>query len=140
MAGVLVPLHSMIFSFLGLFDVIKKGKETKVSNYEQRYPTSVNDIAAVCRQIGERCLTDKTFNGIWHWRSNDKLTKYTMVQIMSEISKIPIDHVIADNSPSSGAKRPYDCEFDCSDLEAIGIGQRTSFKEGISECLAPFIA
>ena len=82
---------------------------------------------------------DKSFSGIWHWRSNDKLTKYQMVEIFSEISNTPISHITADNSPSAGAMRPYDCEFDCSDLEAVGIGQRTSFREGIYDCLAPFL-
>lgn len=126
-------------TFAGLFDLVKKGSAIKVSDYEQRCPTSVNDIAVVCRQIGERCLIKTDFNGIWHWRSGDKMTKYQMVQVMSEVTKVPIDNILADNSPSPGAKRPYDCEFDCTDLEAVGIGQRTPFKEGISECLAPFM-
>ena len=111
----------------------------KVSNYELRYPTCVKDIAVVCRQIGEKNFVDKTFNGIWHWRSNDKLTKYQMVQIMSKISNTPVSHIIPDNSLSVGAKRPYDCEFDCSDLEDVGIGQRTEFEKGILECLSPFL-
>ncbi|XP_065058686.1 methionine adenosyltransferase 2 subunit beta-like [Rhopilema esculentum] len=122
----------------GLFELIKNKKEANVSNYEWRYPTSVKDIATVCRQIAERRLEDDTFSGIWHWRSDDKLTKYQMVKIMGEIFGLSTQHITADNNPSPGAKRPFDCEFDCSDLERIGICQRTPFVAGISECLAKF--
>ena len=110
-----------------------------MSNYELRYPTSVKDIAMVCRQIAERRLEDGTFSGIWHWRSDDKLSKYQMVKIMGEIFGLSTQHITADDNPSPGAKRPFDCEFDCSDLERIGICQRTPFVAGISECLAKFI-
>ena len=110
-----------------------------MSNYEQRYPTSVNDIAVVCRQIAARRMQDGSFSGIWHWRSSDKLTKYGMVTEMGATLGVSTEHVMADDGPSPGAKRPYDCEFDCSDLEQLGIGQRTAFKVGVKQCLAPFV-
>lgn len=114
-------------------------KPATISNYEQRYPTSTVDIAVVCREIIEYRQNHPSFCGIWQWRSDDKLTKYGMVKAMSEVFNLPMSHVTPNNSPTSGAARPYDCEFDCSELEAIGVSQRTPFREAISMCLKPFL-
>ena len=83
-------------------------------------------------------MEDPSFRGIWHWRSNDRLTKLGMVQDMASVFGLSIEHIVADKGPSPGAKRPYNCEFDCSDLEKLGIGQRTPFKEGIFKALVAF--
>ena len=124
-----------------LFPILQdSSKVTSVSNYEQRYPTSTYDIAIVCRQIIEHYLKNETFSGIWHWRGNDKLTKYGMIKIMSKIFQLPMEHIQPSNEPpNSSVSRPYDCELDCSDLEQIGISQRTSFEENIKTCLIPFL-
>ncbi|XP_057312375.1 methionine adenosyltransferase 2 subunit beta-like [Hydractinia symbiolongicarpus] len=114
-------------------------KPATISNYEQRYPTSTVDIAVVCREIIKYRQNHPSFCGIWQWRSDDKLTKYGMVKVMSEVFNLPVSHVTPNNSPTSGAARPYDCEFDCSELEAIGVSQRTPFREAINACLKPFL-
>ena len=126
--------------FLGLFPLLQdNSKVSLISNYEQRYPTCTYDIAVVCRQIIEYRQNNPTFCGIWQWRSDDKLTKYGMIEIMSKVFNKSMDHIKPSNEPTAGATRPYDCEFDCSELENIGIRQRTPFSEGIKNCLKPFV-
>ena len=58
---------------------------------------------------------------------------------MADIFGLSHDHVIANKDPPTGAPRPYNCQFDVSALEALGIGQRTPYREGIKESLEPFI-
>eukprot|EP00794_Sanderia_malayensis_P007281 gene7281-8092_t len=135
--GPVEHLHESVIT--GLYDLIKSENSCKVSNFEQRYPTSVDDIAVVCLQMAEKHIEGVDLNGIWHWRSNDKLTKYEMIKKIGQIFGVSIEHIQAENEPSPGAKRPYDCEFDCSDLEKLGIGQRTSFENGVKPCLDPFL-
>ena len=124
-----------------LFEVLlDSSKPGVVSNYEPRYPISTHDIAIVCKQIIEQINKDKSFHGIWHWSGNERLTKYGMVEIMAKIFNLPMSHITASNEPPpSNVIRPYDTKLDCSELEQIGITQRTPFEEGIKDCLMPFL-
>ena len=62
-----------------------------------------------------------------------------MIKIIAKVCNLTVEHVKPNNEPTSGAVRPYDCEFDCSDLETVGIGQRTPFEKAIKEHLYPFL-
>lgn len=115
-------------------------KTTVVTNYEPRYPTSTHDLAIVCRQIIEHLMRKEDFHGIWHWRGGEMLTKYGMVEVMARLFSLPMDHIVPNSKPpKSDVIRPYDTKLDCSDLEKIGISQRTPFEVGIKECLAPYL-
>ena len=132
-------MYLYLFVYLELFDLLKDNKTTKkVSNYEQRFPTSTDDVAVVCRQIVEHKQSNASFNGIWHWSGNEKMTKYKMVEIMSRIFNFSMKHIKPDNEPSIGVSRPFDCELDCSDLINLGIGRRTAFEENIKKYLEKF--
>ena len=123
-----------------MFSTLCDASQTaSVSNYEKRYPTLTSDVAVVCRQIVEHRQKDAAFHGVFQWQGNEQLTKYEMVKIMSEIFEKPMDHITPNNSPTSGAPRPYHCLMDCSDLERLGIGTcRTPFRKGIKESLADY--
>ncbi|XP_065669721.1 methionine adenosyltransferase 2 subunit beta [Hydra vulgaris] len=124
----------------GLFELLKDSKTPKkVSNYEQRFPTSTDDVAVVCRQIVEYNRLNNSFHGIWHWSSNEKMTKYKIVEIMALIFNLSMKHIEPDNEPSVGVSRPYDCELDCSNLIDLGIGKQTDFKENIKKYLEKFV-
>ena len=67
------------------------------------------------------------------------MTKYEMTVAIGSAFDLPVNHILPDNSmPSeSSVKRPYDTHLASDRLEAVGIGRRTLFHDGIVECLKP---
>ena len=138
-------LWILCFIILVLFEALKEtGKPTKMDDYAFRYPTLVDDIATVCRFIAEKRITDSSFKGIWHWSGTEVMTKYAMVCQMAEIFGLSHSHLIPNpDAPSAGTPRPRNTALSCSDLESMmedgGASMRTPFKEGIKQCLQPFV-
>ncbi|XP_055339592.1 methionine adenosyltransferase 2 subunit beta-like [Paramacrobiotus metropolitanus] len=115
------------------------GKPAVMSHYERRYPTHVADIAKALVLLATLKLQGEEIRGVYHWSGKDCLTKYEMVQHMSKIFGLPMDHVVADaTKPTSGAARPYDAALSCSRLEKLGAPTPMSFADGISSVLSPF--
>ncbi|XP_070554428.1 methionine adenosyltransferase 2 subunit beta-like isoform X2 [Ptychodera flava] len=115
-------------------------KPAPMSDYEIRYPTHVRDIAIIIRKLAEKRLEDSSIKGIYHWSADESMTKYTMASTMCEIFDLPTHHIVADKEPSKGAPRPYNAHLDRSRLEGIGITTHSIlFKDGIKECLKPFL-
>ena len=115
------------------------GQRTEVSDYELRFPTHCDDVALVCRQMAEHALQHPTWNGIFHWSNEERLTKFAITKIMAELFNLPSDHLIGNKEPSAGAKRPVNCQLDCSDLKALGFGKTTPFRVGIKQELQQFV-
>ena len=67
------------------------------------------------------------------------MTKFDMSVAMAEVFGLPADHIEADTRPSTGAPRPFNCQLDCSRMEALGATERTPFKTAIKECLNTFL-
>ena len=122
-----------VFSVLLNFD-----KPGKVSDYERRYPTHVDDCAAVCVGLAEKQLKSGDAQGIWHWSSNECFTKYAMAGIMAELFSLKSDHLVPVREPSGGAPRPFDSHLDVSETEKAIPIQRTPFREGIKQVLERF--
>ncbi|XP_078087683.1 methionine adenosyltransferase 2 subunit beta [Mustelus asterias] len=111
-----------------------------MDHWGQKFPTHVDDVARVCRQLSERRLQDPSISGIFHWSGNERMTKYEMACTMAEIFNLPSNHLRPDTDCAhDGALRPRDVQLDCSRLERMGIGQRTPFRIGIRRCLWPYL-
>lgn len=128
-------------SVTSVFSVLlNSDKSGKVSDYERRYPTHVNDCAAVCVGLAEEQLKSGNAQGIWHWSSNECFTKYAMAGVMAELFGLKSDHLVPVREPSGGAPRPFDSHLDVSETEkAIPFIQRTPFREGIKQVLERFV-
>ncbi|XP_022100350.1 methionine adenosyltransferase 2 subunit beta-like [Acanthaster planci] len=119
--------------------LLDSSKEATMCAYQLRYPTHVQDVALVCRQLGDLYLKNPVAaKGIFHWCHNEQMTKHDMAKVMVDIFGLKADHMVANPNPPSGTPRPYDCRLDCSILTSLGIGQFTKFREGIEPCLRPF--
>lgn len=112
--------------------------EVSVSDYEIRRPSSTTDIAeiiyrlvTICKEKGE---TDAV-SGVYQWCGHEPMTKFGMVQTMSEIFKLDASNLKPDKSPSPGAPRPYDTTMQTDRLTELGIDVHTTFKDGIKACL-----
>lgn len=119
--------------------VKNSGQPTEVSDYELRFPTHCDDVALVCRQMAEYGLQNPTWSGIYHWNNEEGFTKFAIAKIIAEIFDLPSDHLVGNKEPSAGAKRPVNCQLDCSDLKALGFGKTTPFRVGIKQELQQFI-
>ncbi|MCZ6633203.1 MAG: SDR family oxidoreductase [bacterium] len=111
--------------------------EIKVDHWSPRFPTSVEDVAQVCRHILEHKSQHTDFNGIFHWASDPSFTKYELAQkIVQELDLSTT--LIPDPSPPSGAPRPKNCQMDCSALKNLGLGVQTPLQQAIQVPLNDF--
>ena len=121
--------------------LLKYPEKASMCNYQLRFPTHCSDVALVVRQISEHHLEQPAFTGVWHWSGNECMTKYGMAKIMAEVFSLRSDHLIPVNEPSvGGTPRPYNTQLDCSELESVGIGNHTPFRDGICCVLKDFVA
>ena len=105
--------------------------EIGIDDWANRYPTFVDDVAYVCRQMLEYRSENSEFSGTYHWSGNQPMTKYQMAHVMAEVLESTVDHIVPVKHPPIGAPRPQDCQLDCTDLKSLGIGKQTAFLEAI---------
>jgi S-adenosylmethionine synthetase len=105
-----------------LIDVVKSRKETKMDNFQPRYPTNVGDVAKALKAMIE-LLPTRGMNGVYHFTAKQQMTKYQMCQRFSEILAVPMNHItpISTAPVESVATRPHDCNLSTKHLENIGI-------------------
>ncbi|XP_045606288.1 methionine adenosyltransferase 2 subunit beta [Procambarus clarkii] len=120
-----------------LLSALKNSEPKTVSHYDKRCPAHVRDVAGIILDMISLSLKGETVNGIFQWSGREKLTKYEMVLIMSEVFSLPHDHITPSYTP--GELRPYDPEMDVSRLVDLGISHHTRFEDGIKECLSPWL-
>ncbi|XP_071490245.1 methionine adenosyltransferase 2 subunit beta-like [Diadema antillarum] len=118
-----------------------KDKTDLIDDVCTRCPTHVQDIAVVCRQMCERWEKDPaSVTQIFHWCGGELMTKYAMATTIADLFQLPHEHLRPNPvQPTGGTLRPKDCTMDRTKLEELGIGQTTSFREGMKEALAPFM-
>jgi len=144
----------------GLLDCIKATRNPRLDNWQERYPTNTEDVAAVLEAmaatyIGRRCRCGHGFGmvglealrGVFHWQANERHTKYTMAVIIAEIANLDASSFVqVDTAPPAGsAPRPQFERMLCTRLEKLlGVSgdkalYRSNFKEGMRRYLAPFV-
>lgn len=119
----------------------KESEKVVMDGYAIRYPTNTADIGRVCVDISK--LYTSVMNSseasqrkaedmprILQFSSEDKMTKYEVVQKFGEIMGLPVDNVVRDQESgkkpaADGTLRPYDCHLDTSELKKLGIDVST---------------
>ncbi|KAF0560712.1 NADP-binding protein [Gigaspora margarita] len=108
-----------------LMDSVKNSsKNVEMDHYAIRYPTNVQDVARVIKDISEKHVEQHIpISGILHFSSNENFTKYGMCEIFSKILQVPINHIKPiDYVPAAAAvNRPYDCHLSNNQLINLGI-------------------
>lgn len=108
-----------------------EGESVKMENWATRHPTLTDDVADVIRQMLVYAEDHPTLKGIFHWSSDEAMTKYEMACIMADVIGFSRERIIADNNPPGGAPRPKDCTLDTSLLRNKGIEKQTPFRKAI---------
>jgi len=103
------------------------GEHLAMEHWATRYPTHTRDVAAVLRQLVLHKLDHPGFAGVFHWSGSEPMTKYEMARACAPFAGFDPDRLVPDATPPAGAPRPKDSHLDSSDLERLGIGQRTPF-------------
>ena len=114
---------------------IQPPDSVSIDHWAIRCPTWVDDVAVVCRQLIDYHLSNPNFSGTFHWSADEPMTKYEIAQIMAEALDYPTSHLVPSTDPPAGAPRPRNCQLDCSDLERLGFGKRTPFRQAIQTSL-----
>lgn len=105
----------------------RPGERLAMEHWATRYPTHTRDVAAVLRQLVLHKLGHPGFAGVFHWSGGEPMTKYEMARACAPFAGFDPDRLVPDATPPTGAPRPKDSHLDSSDLERLGIGQRTAF-------------
>lgn len=117
-----------------LMDALQKSQKesVKMDDYAIRYPTNTEDVARVCVDIAKFYTTsnDQSLPKILQFSSEDKMTKYEIVQTFSEIMGLPLDNMVADRESGKqpgpdGTMRPYDCHLGTAELKKLGVDVST---------------
>ncbi|XP_071023118.1 methionine adenosyltransferase 2 subunit beta isoform X4 [Oncorhynchus clarkii lewisi] len=126
-----------------LWDKVQEGAEScSVEHCQQRFPTYVNDVARVCRQMAERRLQDPSIRGIFHYSGKEQMTKYEMACVIADAFNLPSSHLIpmTEQPAGAGAQRPQNARLECSRLELLGLGvEPIPFKTAVRDSLWPFL-
>lgn len=82
-----------------------------------RYPTLVEDLAIVIRQ-----MLEKRPDGVFHWSSPEAFTKYDMGLKIAEVWGLSSANLRKSGAPANGSEpRPQDCHLDRASLTSLGI-------------------
>lgn len=119
----------------------QKGEKVNMDDYAIRYPTNTADIGRVIVDITKLYTTVNASSQptqadpgslpqTLQFSSEDKMTKYEIVQKFGEIMDLPIDNIVPDRESGKkpakdGTLRPYDCHLDTSELQKLGIDVST---------------
>merc|ERR1719162_2399986 len=66
----------------------------KVDDWQIRYPTWAADVAGVLRAMVDLHCSGTELQGIFHWQSTEKFTKYEMVCLVAEVSGLDASSVV----------------------------------------------
>jgi len=149
----------------GLLHCIQANPSASFDNWQERYPTNTEDVAAVLEAMAQAYVRRRgpvddsspasdcspssldELRGIFHWQANERHTKYTMAVIIAEIANLDTSKFVqVDTAPPAGsAPRPQFERMLCSRLESLleingnPSLYRSHFKEGMKRFLAPFV-
>lgn len=117
----------------------KPGERLAMEDWATRYPTHTADVAAVLVQMVAHKLAHSELRGLFHWSGSEPMTKYGMAQAFAPLLGFDPSRLASDAAPPAGAPRPKNAHLDTSDLERLGIGQRTPFASALPAILAPHL-
>ncbi len=107
---------------------IKSKTEVFIEDVIARYPVYTGDVA---KAIG--FLLRKKASGIYHFSSDDKLTKYQIALMIASVTGKNSSHIRPLKTlPETPAKRPLDSHLDTSKIFSLGMKNSLPFSESIA--------
>ncbi|KAI9313539.1 RmlD-like substrate binding domain-containing protein [Dichotomocladium elegans] len=121
--------------------IMNQSKPVDMDNVGLRYPTNVDDIGRVIKDLAIRRVQqgDTRIQGIFHFSAVEKYTKYTMAVLLANLLHLKTDHLMCqDKVPASAAaSRPKDAHLSNDRLKDLEIDTTTvSFRQWWTTYLA----
>jgi dTDP-4-dehydrorhamnose reductase len=136
------PTRDVSESAITVFaNAVRDIKTPKVlDDWQIRVPTYTPDIAAtllnICDALTKESIPAESLSGIFHYSSEDCLTRYKVAQLIGDILGLPIDHISSDPNPPAGAPRPKDAKLNTYKLRTLGLAAPcTNLKTALEEVL-----
>ncbi|OBZ82841.1 Methionine adenosyltransferase 2 subunit beta [Choanephora cucurbitarum] len=108
-----------------LIDVVMNSdKPSSVDNVAVRYPTNVEDVGRVLKDLAVAKLQNgKDIKGIYHFTARECLTKYQVCEIFADVLNVSINHLTPQNTVDKAASvsRPENSHLSVKRLEEDGI-------------------
>ncbi|KAM0596330.1 hypothetical protein ACHAPN_004580 [Verticillium nonalfalfae] len=105
----------------------QEGAKVKMDHWSIRYPTNTEDVGRVAHDVAVKYLDTadtSTLPRILQFSSEDKMTKYEIVQTFADIMGLSMENVEPNtegNDPNASVQRPYDCHLSTKALQDLGI-------------------
>lgn len=107
---------------------IESKTEVSIEDVIIRYPVYTGDVAEAIS-----FLLNKKASGIFHFSSDDRLTKYQIAKDIASILDKDFSHIKPLKTiPPTPAKRPLDSHLDYAKIHSMDFPKPLSFKEHIS--------
>lgn len=121
--------------------LLQPGSTIVADNVQIRYPTLVDDVAAVIVQLAQRKMEHCGLSGIWHFSGPDPMTKFQMAQRVAHLFGLSGSCSIVEADPAAvPTDRPHDAHLDGSTLQLMGIGDpATPFDVGVVRALGKWV-
>eukprot|EP00927_Polykrikos_kofoidii_P044629 TRINITY_DN38546_c0_g1_i1.p1 TRINITY_DN38546_c0_g1~~TRINITY_DN38546_c0_g1_i1.p1 ORF type:complete len:692 (+),score=75.20 TRINITY_DN38546_c0_g1_i1:128-2203(+) len=141
-------------SVTSLLSALRKGAALEFCNWQERFPTSSEDVAmvleAVCGSyVAKSREQPEAFRGVFHWQASERHTKYTMAMVIAMLASIDTSRLVPVNdAPAPGlAPRPQFERMLCGRLHDLLLmsGERdperfrSDFRRNLRLYLEPFV-
>ncbi|KAJ3042851.1 Methionine adenosyltransferase 2 subunit beta [Rhizophlyctis rosea] len=104
-----------------LLDIVhNKDKEVKMDDVQVRFPTHVQDVGKVLKQIADRLtLEQKPITGVFHYSAKDQYTKYGICDVIAKADGADVSHIVrVTEAPKEPiASRPHNAQLATTRLE-----------------------
>jgi len=133
------PVDSVVDSAVtSLYADLRSGVK-EVDAWQRCYPTWTGDVAGVIRAMMDLHRRGEQLRGVFHWQGIEHFTWHEMMLLVADTCGLDASSVRAVHTAPSVAL-PKDTRLDCSRLEGLidASRLRTSFRDGLRVCLAPF--
>lgn len=109
-------------------DVVLRGAPATVDDWQIRVPTYTPDIGVTLARMGDALVSapPRLPAGVYHYSSDDRVTRYGLVVLCGRLLGRPVDHVTRNPGAPPGAPRPYDCHLATAKLRATGLAAPTT--------------
>ncbi|KAI9349308.1 NAD dependent epimerase/dehydratase [Zopfochytrium polystomum] len=105
--------------------VLNSSAKVKMDDYQKRFPTNVQDVARVIKDMYELEVSGKTeVSGIFHYTAEQQMTKFQMCEVFARVLGASIDHLERVGEPPKDpvATRPDDCHLSTRRLrDELGV-------------------
>ncbi|WP_346839113.1 SDR family oxidoreductase [Microbulbifer sp. SAOS-129_SWC] len=122
-----------------LLDTVRDPAPATLDDWAIRFPTSVEEVAAVLEQCLLKITSGIRLGGIYQWSGDTPCTRFQLAHLVADACGLKADHLRGDSAPQFSEPRPQNCQLDKSRLTGQGIQGGEPLQRQLARCLQPFL-